>query len=305
MILPNKDLIDVITSKLINEFGKRGHHKGRGPMSPYDPWWWPVIPSNVVENWGLTSEQGARILEQWAPREWDLPPGRRNDVFSSLCHVPIRASRRTGTATIGVPDSTPFRGSLGATEKCIMVLGERPSFNRSFSAAASKLLKRIASIHVYSVPGNDCAAENQLLSAKAGEPGCLNVHVSDVVKFRGPTGRDGPGSNFELPLLFDAPDPERMITISVECLAEELRLLNPVMILRTDMARVAMKRIRQCYPGAIGSVFAEIDAHPGLVEVVHWTTDDGPANWPLRIRENLVNDSDVAERVRSSFELTL
>jgi hypothetical protein len=67
----------------------------------------------------------------------------------------------------------------------------------------------------------------KLIRSKTEEGGALNIHVTDVVKFRGPTVRDGPGRAPQLPLILDGPDPERMIDISVKCLAEELRLLDP------------------------------------------------------------------------------
>jgi hypothetical protein len=280
-MVPNKPLVEALVSKLIDQFGRRGHHKGRGPLSPYDPWWWPITPANVVGNWGLTPEQGARVLQQWQLQQWHLPPGHRNDVFFSLCYVP----RRVTNAAI-------LRGSIGATAKCIFVLGERPSFNRSFAHAAGKLFKRIGSIQGYDVLENN-------------ENGALNVHVSDVVKFRGPTPRDVPGYNSQPPLIFDGPDPERMIDISVECLAGELRLLDPVLVLRTHLAKRAMGEIRQRYPGAVKATFDEIEQHRGLVEVLHWSSDADPNNWRLRIREKLTKDSALAEQVGASFTLHL
>jgi hypothetical protein len=299
MVDPRKQLIDAIPSRLIGEFGQRGHHKGRGPLSPYDPWWWPVTPSHVVGNWGLTIEQGARILPKWPVSEEDLPSGRKNDVFFSLCQVPPRALKATPNT------ESSFLGSLGATAGCIMVLGERPSFNRSFADAAGKLLECIAEIELHLVYENGRISEQRLLANKPGELGPLNVHVTDIVKFRGPTGRDDSGYDSKLPKIFDGPDPERMITLSVECLAAEIRLLDPVMILRTNLAKDAMEQIRQRHPEIVRTTFAAIDEHPGRVEVAHWKDQGAPADWLLRIREKLMKNVRLAEDVRSRFVLTL
>jgi hypothetical protein len=285
----NKSLVEALTSKLIEEFGKRGHHKGRGTLSPYDPWWWPATPANLVENWGLTREQGETVLQQWYP-----PAGHRNDVFASLCDVPLRVSNDVG-----------FRGSIGATARCIFVLGERPSFNRSFASASTKLLKRIESLQAYYVFEINPLCDLKFIRAKADAEGSLNVHVTDVVKFRGPTPRDGPGCSSQLPLIFDGPDPERMIHVSVQCLEEELRLLDPVLILRTHLAKKAMGEIRSRYPDSGKAIFDEIEQHPGLVEVLHWSSDADSNDWPLRVRERLSKDTALTQRVGANFSLHL
>jgi hypothetical protein len=96
-----------------------------------------------------------------------------------------------------------------------------------------------------------------------------------------------------------------MIDISVECLQEELRLLDPVLLLRTHLARRAMGEIRKRHPGAVKAIFDRIEQHPGLVEVLHWSSDKDRNNWPLRVRERLTKDAALAERLGANFNLYL
>jgi hypothetical protein len=94
-----------------------------------------------------------------------------------------------------------------------------------------------------------------------------------------------------------------MVDISVECLQGEIRVLEPVLILRTHLAKAAMEQIRDQYPSSVSDTFDQIEEHPGLVEVVHWSSNSD-SSWRLRIQERLTKDADLAARVESTFNLS-
>ena len=133
MVAVNEKLVHVLVSKLVDKFGMRGVHS-RGQQCPYDPWWWPITPANIVENWDLTVQEGERILEKW-----NFTP---NTLFFSLCD---------GKKCFG----ETLRGSVGAVTNCIFILGERPSFSRSVQRAERDLRQRKQSIQQYCPKGED------------------------------------------------------------------------------------------------------------------------------------------------------
>lgn len=185
--------------------------------------------------------------------------------MSSLCEVPQNGAE--------YPD---FGGSLAATSNCIMVLGERPSFNTSFGSAVSKLHKRIRTIGAAFTPEQDRAPSN--------------THVCDLVKFRGEPG-----------FILDGPDPEAIISLSMNCLTAELDYLDPVLILRTDLARKAMRKIRRSFPHLVTVAFEKVDQHPGLVEVLHWSSNKGISNWPTSIKAKFDADPELSARVHGLY----
>jgi hypothetical protein len=227
----NSALVQIVQSLLVPEFRQHGRHPGRsryhdGKLIPadYDPWWWPVDPANSHAHWGLTSSQ-----------DWE---------FQSLCRVP-----RTGK------EYESFGGSLGAEPGCVVVVGERPSFNDSYASAIRHL--RV---------GLDLLRASTALTERLGGPPMF--HITDLVKFRGMSFRDNLA--------------DKMLDISARCLEKEFVVLRPKIVLLTDMAE---KRLREVDDrlGRNTPVVGLILNHPMLVRVPHWSRAGSSTTWVTAI----------------------
>jgi hypothetical protein len=180
------------------------------------------------------------------PAHWGLSE-EMSEEFWSLCEVPTKGKAFPG-----------FTGSLGAQAGCVLILGERPSFSQSYARAVSRLHKRI--LLVAQIP------------ELAGTAQRAGFHVSDLIKIRGDGLRDGL-------------TPE-MLQLSLECLNEELKTLQPVLVLTTDMALNAMQVALADF-GIDKTLLSPLLAHPCLVPVPHWCNKPPPAEWQDRVRRHL------------------
>ncbi len=212
----NSNLVALIRDHLVPEFGHHGKHPARSryfgdlPSPAYfDPWWWPVDPANRPELWGLQSNE--------------------RDQLNSLCEMPCDGNSYRG-----------FQGTLGARVGCIMLIGERPSFNTRYGSAVSpvyKLLKRLAAEH---------------------EKSLEDFHVTDLIKFRGEPGR----SREDLT--------SQMIDVSVGCLSAELSALSPESVFLTDMANDLIQFV-QSKLNVLDKRLDSVVSHPRKVIVRHWS----------------------------------
>jgi hypothetical protein len=186
----NERLVVIICKHLLRQFKKYGqplHNTGwwsrRGERVDryYDPWWWPLDPGDELGGWGLLASD-PDVTEK----------------LTSLCDVNPTSKKYPG-----------FLGSLGASEGCVVVLGERPSFGVMYGNFTSGLKKRLPTLL-------DLA---ELRSVVGGEP---IFHITDLIKFR--------GSGFKDKLT------KRMICISLSCLRREFEYLKPpvVLLAKTD-----------------------------------------------------------------------
>jgi hypothetical protein len=219
MLKINTDLQNIYLKHLASEFGQHGSTLHGGVPRSYDPWWWPVDPANSRQLWGLKPEQEQQFL--------------------SLCTVPQRkrASLYSG-----------FGGSLCAQKNCVFVVGERPSFNRSYASAVTflhRLLVRAESI-------------------------TKSIHFTDVIKFRGKRLND----HLTKP----------MIAISTRCFVDEVELSDPSGVVITDMALDGLKALVQ--PWNVTSVrLAPLIQHSRLKVVPHWKKRGAAAAWTEALRD--------------------
>jgi hypothetical protein len=213
MLVINAELQNIYLKHLANEFGQHGFTLHHGVPMPHDPWWWPVDPANKRELWGLGPEQ--------------------EDQFLSLCTVP---QRRRANLYSG------FGGSLCAQKGCVFVVGERPSFNRSYASAVTHLHRLLPD----------------------AQSGTKSIHFTDVIKFRGKR------LNNHLT--------KPMIEISTRCLVDEVELLAPSGVLITDMALDGLKALVQPWnPTSVR--LAPLISHSRLKVVPHWKKNGAAAAW--------------------------
>jgi hypothetical protein len=181
---------------------------------------------------------GALTPAYYDPWWWPIDPARTigdwglvaDDgwILQSLCEASAAGKRFPG-----------FCGSLGARPGGIFVVGERPSFNTSYGAAVTHLYAQIQPL---------LAAYDSI--APAGEP--YTCHITDLVKFRGQNWNDGLTP--------------KMIEISARCLGEELQVLQPSLILITDMAAKRLAAVRNI------TGWAGLPTATPTLEVPHWKT---------------------------------
>ena len=209
----NMDLQNIYLKHLASEFGQHGSTLHGAVMRPYDPWWWPVDPANTSELWGLKPEHEQQFL--------------------SLCTVPRGKSANLYSG---------FGGSLSAQRGSVFVVGERPSFNRSYANAVTYL--------------------HRLLPRP--QAGTRSLHFTDVIKFRGKRLNDHLT--------------KRMIEISTRCLVDEVELLDPSGVLITDMALDGLKAMAQSWN--LASVrLAPLIQDSRLKVVPHWKKHGATAAW--------------------------
>jgi hypothetical protein len=79
--------------------------------------------------------------------------------------------------------------------------------------------------------------------------------------------------------------------------------LDPLLILRTDLARKGMNAIRRCYPATVQNAFERIEECPGLIEVVHWSTNNRLTDWDDQIRTKLLEQQGLGEEVAANLRL--
>jgi hypothetical protein len=214
----NNDLVTIVRTYLLPEFKRHGKNPNRRryfdnsqlPSPAYfDPWWWPIDPGNRAELWGLQ-------------------PGER-DELNSLCEIPRKGNSYPG-----------FRGTLGASAGCVVLVGERPSFNASYGSAVSgvyKLVTRLAAEYNRSVE---------------------DFHVTDLIKFRGEQG----GSTDDLC--------SHMIDLSVQCLSDEVAVLSPGMVIMTDMANDLLPFV-QSKLNRSDKRLDSVTKHANRLAVSHWS----------------------------------
>jgi hypothetical protein len=133
-----------------------------------------------------------------------------------------------------------FQGSLGATPGCAVLVGERPSFNSLYGSAVSGAYERVGRLAIqFNLRVQD-------------------FHVTDLIKFRGEPGH----STEDLC--------SQMINISVECLSAEFRLLQPSVVVITDMANELLPFI-QSKLSVLDPRLDIIFKHPNRRPIRHWS----------------------------------
>lgn len=181
-----------------------------------------------------------------SPADWGLSE-EMADEFWSLCEVP-----RSGRGFPG------FQGSLGAKTGCIMILGERPSFSQSYAKAVTRLHKRITLV-----------SQIPELKETVEETG---FHVSDLIKIRGTNLRDGLT--------------KEMLSLSLDCLNDELQTLQPAMVLATGMAVDAMRNTLNHFD-IDETALSPLLSHSCLVAVPHWCASQPPQVWQDQVVSHL------------------
>lgn len=217
MRMLNEGLAALYRKHLVSQFGQHGTTLHNGVEVPYDPWWWPVDPANEPLFWGLGPDH--------------------THQFQSLCTVPRRKNLNAYPG---------FGGSLCAEKGCVFVVGERPSFNRSYASAVTHLHRLL--------PQTDTRS----------------IHLTDVIKFRGKRLKDG---------LTD-----EMIKISTRCLVDEIELLEPTGLVITDMALDGLRAMLQPW-NPTSSGLAPLIQHPRLKVVPHWKKQGAAEAWTTAFRE--------------------
>ena len=139
-----------------------------------------------------------------------------------------------------------------------MILGERPSFSQSYAKAVTRLHKRITLV-----------SQIPELKETVEETG---FHVSDLIKIRGTNLRDGLT--------------KEMLSLSLDCLNDELQTLQPVMVLVTGMALDAMKTSLNDFD-MHEVALSPLLSHSCLVPVPHWCASQPPQAWPDQVVSHL------------------
>ena len=121
-----------------------------------------------------------------------------------------------------------------------MLIGERPSFNVLYGSAVSgvyALVSRLAEQYAKSIE---------------------DFHVTDLIKFRGEPGR----STEDLC--------SQMVHLSVDCLSAEFSILNPELVVLTDMANDLIPFV-QSKLNILDKRLDSIAKHPRRVIERHWS----------------------------------
>jgi hypothetical protein len=141
------------------------------------------------------------------PWWWPEAPGRRPEDWGLVGdEPPVYKSLMAGAPTKGHRSYEGFVGSVGAGKGCVWLLSIRPS----------------RGTFPHSVPRIYTALE---LEGKA-KGGIAELHVTDLIKFRGPTSARESDEGMT----------DEMFRISAECLLEEYRATAPERILIVDSA---------------------------------------------------------------------
>jgi hypothetical protein len=184
---------------------------------------------------------GQLVAARYDPWWWPLDPATKPEHWGlDAAHSDALQSLHERRATS--KQFPGFLGSLGAQRGCVFILGERPSFNVSYASAVTSLYEQIQRL-----------SRMPELVERIGSS--VTFHVSDLLKFRGENWNDGLT--------------ELMLEISGACLHEEMKLLQPSLVIVTDMARRRLQKVEQHLPAEVVSQLRE---HPASIVVPHWKT---------------------------------